>query len=382
MVPARDRMPLPQELQNLEIEQLKSINEAAPWNLQYPSSPKTQIKDGASSIVYEIRNPGEAVSNALNYSFACKQIDFDEEWKIGVARAEILVLKDLEQRVIPHTTRLVKKFYVDSEQGGSLYLVFRPWVDLSLEDLIEFLVGKSRPDSISTLKPCYERDFIPDSDVMLQLWLGFIERSLTFLSMIQSQSNDITFPPEVAQALRHKDIKPDNVLLAYWIILSPQFVDYGLSKAYIPAARSKHVGTRRYLGPQQQPGSPPHPNSDVFPLGCCFIFIEALIHSGSEGVSRIYDVVVDSEGFLQNIDIINDILEQPPTYKWGEENEQARRSLRKMVKTHMATKHSDNIRDGRTLLSMFLEILEPLSKPDIFETPMGVFEVSRKFKWG
>ncbi|KAF2850362.1 kinase-like protein [Plenodomus tracheiphilus IPT5] len=79
------------------------------------------------------------------------------------------------------------------------------------------------------------------------------------------------------QGVRHKDIKPHNILVHGDTLI---YTDFGSSLDYNAAGKSvttgpSHSGTRRYTAPEAYEGSPRSSKTDVFSLGC--VFVEILI---------------------------------------------------------------------------------------------------------
>jgi len=77
------------------------------------------------------------------------------------------------------------------------------------------------------------------------------------------------------QTIRHKDIKPQNILIHQGRVM---YTDFGLSHDYADIGRSTTTGnpqgfTRRYCAPEVAKGESRNSKSDIFSLGCVFIEI-------------------------------------------------------------------------------------------------------------
>ncbi|KAI8931434.1 hypothetical protein NX059_011763 [Plenodomus lindquistii] len=77
------------------------------------------------------------------------------------------------------------------------------------------------------------------------------------------------------QSIRHKDIKPHNILVHNGTLI---YTDFGSSLDYGAVGRSvttgpSHSGTRRYMAPEAHNNSPRSSKTDIFSLGCVFIEI-------------------------------------------------------------------------------------------------------------
>lgn len=90
------------------------------------------------------------------------------------------------------------------------------------------------------------------------------------------------------QKVRHKDLKPEHLMLNENEGLTPFIIDFGISKIHGVGDPTEHEGSRKYLAPEQIPGNPPSEKSDVFSIACCFTFIEAMLYTATTGARQIF----------------------------------------------------------------------------------------------
>jgi serine/threonine protein kinase len=381
--------PLDEELQGLGIQEIKDEAEASPFDL----SPQIgqEMRNGMSGYVYRIQTPGEYrlwpyLSNSPY--LACKKIDLSNKRMIKVVKSEIRYLLTLGP--VPFTVNLMTAFYVATSRGGTIYLILRPWVELSFATLIEYLSGQSlmSDEAFLQLAPWYPTG-------KFEVWPFFVQRCINCLACLTQISRhsfqqlfrpvgtedlssdsiqfvDGTIPqspvfdwaekPEsddpTAVAIRHKDLKPGNILLNWdteYSILNPLIVDFGASKWYFAPALSPTSGggTKAYRAPDIHQST----KSDVWSLGCCFTFIEAFLHSGKDGVRHISDIL-DREGertFSDCLDEINNFLNGPSIQdqQLTPALEISRRRLRKLVKNYMLERDPDRRCNGYQLSTIW-----------------------------
>ncbi|KAL7941737.1 kinase-like protein [Trichoderma barbatum] len=92
--------------------------------------------------------------------------------------------------------------------------------------------------------------------------------------------------------IKHKDLKPDNILLHQEESEYPTalITDVGISKIYKPGAPTNFKdSTYEYLAPEQHAMKESTFKSDVWQLGCCFASILAVAQKGQLGYEELQD---------------------------------------------------------------------------------------------
>ncbi|TFA98821.1 Cell division control protein [Trichoderma ghanense] len=92
--------------------------------------------------------------------------------------------------------------------------------------------------------------------------------------------------------IKHKDIKPDNILLYQEASEFPTafITDVGVSKIYKPGGPTNFIkSTYAYLAPEQHAKKESSLRSDVWQLGCCFAEILAVAKSGLSGYVELHE---------------------------------------------------------------------------------------------
>ena len=101
---------------------------------------------------------------------------------------------------------------------------------------------------------------VEKADSILQLSLGCLASGLAFIHQ---------------QTIRHKDIKPQNILIHHGSVM---YTDFGLSYDFGDSGQSTTTGlvqglTRRYCAPEVAASGNRNSKSDIFSLGCVYLEI-------------------------------------------------------------------------------------------------------------
>lgn len=160
---------------------------------------------------------------------------------------EVQIMKRLSAHhhiVKVHATYIVKR---------ELAIIINPVADGG--DLARFL-----QDYEDSLKEDSAHGWDEEYDNILRRCFGCLASGLAFMHK---------------QDIRHKDIKPQNVLIHRGMV---KYTDFGISFDYSEADRSTTTGpvlglTRRYCAPEVATGASRNSKSDVFSLGCIYLEI-------------------------------------------------------------------------------------------------------------
>ncbi|KAI1302915.1 kinase-like protein [Xylaria venustula] len=95
-----------------------------------------------------------------------------------------------------------------------------------------------------------------------------------------------------SHSIKHKDLKPDNILLYHEEsdLVTPVITDVGVSKIFRQGAATKYTdSTWEYLAPEQHAEKESTPRSDIWQLGCCFAELLAVAIGGTSGYEKLHD---------------------------------------------------------------------------------------------
>jgi serine/threonine protein kinase len=205
---------------------------------------------------------------------------------------EYRILKYLQH---PNVLRGLAAYYVGSKK--SIVLVTTPWAPVTLYDFMEDI----NESNLSSMCPWYTFG-------LLKPWPELIRQLMEGLQYLHTRK-----PP-----IKHKDLTPANILVHH--SSSDPFprliiADFSISKEVIANTRTTHVYTCIFRTPEQGDEKGTTTKSDVYQLGCCFIFIEGVLYSGGEGFLQLHDMVIGDNpdkvaGFEGNLARLHAFLDQ------------------------------------------------------------------------
>jgi len=205
---------------------------------------------------------------------------------------EFRILKDLQH---PNVLRGLAGYYVDSKK--SIVLVTTPWAPVTLYDFMEDI----NESNLSPMCPWYT--FGP-----LKPWPEIIRQLMEGLQYLHTRE-----PP-----IKHRDLTPANILVHHSSSDPfPQLIiaDFSISKEVVANTQTTRVYTYIFRTPEQREEKGTTTKSDVFQLGCCFIFMESVLYSGGEGFLQLHDMVIGDNaekvaGFDDNLARLHVFLDQ------------------------------------------------------------------------
>ena len=218
-------------------------------------------------------------------------------------KAQLMVAQEisfLRQFRHPNILELKEAYIIDLPGHAmmhGIHLVTTPWAPVSFHHFIEDLNDSSGSSTICSW-------FKPQE---LDPWPSIVRQCLNGLDYLHSQQPN---------PIRHKDIKPHNILLYADVQSSdklqvrPVIIDFGISKEHIDGGTTANTGTYPYKAPEQMNKQPPTLASDVFSLGCCFALMESILRPWPN-LKTVHEAAM-GEGscqFATNIALVNNILQ-------------------------------------------------------------------------
>ncbi|KAF4451164.1 serine/threonine protein kinase [Fusarium austroafricanum] len=219
-------------------------------------------------------------------------------------RREIGVLEVCDH---PNIVELVEAFTVvdeDEENDGVINMILRPWAPYTLERFLTTSDAQRKAQC-----PWFD----PRS----------VQSTLCIYQIMQQLACGVQYLHKLS--IKHKDIKPDNILLhePKSTDIRPLITDVGVSKVFVRGGSTNFDDcSYSFLAPEQVARSDSSLRADVWQLGCCFALILGVSKRGRAGRNELWDsfcktkehrscqIASEHEHFMKSLkDICDDGLE-------------------------------------------------------------------------
>ncbi|KAF7888488.1 uncharacterized protein EAF02_003029 [Botrytis sinoallii] len=210
--------------------------------------------EGSFGIVYK------AVNTTNNTAFAVKM--FKKVYS-SKQRSEILKELGLLARCNHPNLLTLMDAYQVHDNPHTYYLVTQPWAPYTLDMFIHETDNQRR-------KSCP--------------WFASIMKETKILMVLKGLADGLDYLH--GHSIKHKDIKPDNILLYHDSTkgIRPIIADLGESKVFRQGGTTNYSkSTYRYLAPEQVNHTDSSLKADVWQMGCCFAFLLVILSEGSRG---------------------------------------------------------------------------------------------------
>ncbi|RSL61521.1 hypothetical protein CEP53_005054 [Fusarium sp. AF-6] len=230
--------------------------EDVPYHHDFSSS----ISKGSFALVRKVKHgrTGEVLA---------MKTFFKESEKAQILR-EIGILEVCDH---PNILKLVEAFTVATEdEDDTINLVMRPWAPFTLQKFLESSEEKRRAQC-----PWFQPGS-PQSDLYIYRIMQQLAEAVAHLHHL---------------SIKHKDIKPDNILLQEPGSFPPRAIvaDVGVSKVLVHGGSTKYDDcSYPYLAPEQVKKRESSLRADVWQLGCCFALLLAVSKVGTSGYQRLW----------------------------------------------------------------------------------------------
>ena len=256
---------------------------------------------GGQAIVYRATRISSPITLRPKVeAFAIKELSVKDKKARHRLRKEIEHLRLCQH---PNVLQLREVYIIEQEEWmDRTFLVTQPWAQASLQRL---LVDVANSDNGTSRLCPWSKPHNVDP------WPSIVRQCILGLEHLHKNK------------IRHKDLKPDNILMVDESGGDPAepkirviIADLGISKRYVEAEQTTFNGTEQYLAPEQKAEASSTYLSDIFSLGCSISWIHALLSSkrwelcqGNElGIFRLEELY--QVGFCYSFKEVPPLLEQ------------------------------------------------------------------------
>lgn len=258
-----------------------------------------QLHGGQATVFRATRTSPYSTLRRKVDTFAIKEIPIRDKKARDRLRKEIEHLRLCQH---PNVLQLKEVYIIEQEEWADrTFLVTQPWAQASLQRLLEDIANSS--DGMSRLCPWYKPQ-------KLDPWPSIVRQCI--LGLEHLHNNEI----------RHKDLKPDNILLVDELdgdSLNPKIhaiiADLGISKGCVEAKPTTYNGTEQYLAPEQKAQESSTYHSDIFSLGCSISWIHALLSSKRWELCQVDELGIFQLEKLYEVGFCYSFKEVPPLLK-------------------------------------------------------------------
>ncbi|RMJ12405.1 hypothetical protein CDV36_007950 [Fusarium kuroshium] len=181
---------------------------------------------------------------------------------------EIGILEVCDHSNIP---KLVEAFSMPIEdEDETIKIIMRPWAPFTLKKFLE------SPDQKRRARCPWFQPGSPESQMCIYKIMKQLTDAVVYLHRL---------------SIKHKDIKPDNILLHKPKSSPPHAIiaDVGVGKVLVRNGSTNYnKSTYEYLAPEQVSKKASGLPADVWQLGCCFAMLLAVSKAGTLGYDKLY----------------------------------------------------------------------------------------------
>ncbi|KAM6516174.1 hypothetical protein FALCPG4_014364 [Fusarium falciforme] len=229
-------------------------------DVPYNHNISLSISKGSFASVRKVRHKGTG-------EFLAMKTFFNGSDRVQILR-EIGILEVCDH---PNILKLVEAFTVATEdEEDTISIVMRPWAPFTLQKFLE-----SSEEERKARCPWFQPGS-PQSNWWIYRIMQQLADAVAYLHGL---------------SIKHKDIKPDNILLHKPESTPPRAIvaDVGVSKVLVRNGSTKYDDcSYPYLAPEQVKKRDSSLRADIWQLGCCFALLLAVSKAGTSGYRQLW----------------------------------------------------------------------------------------------